>query len=272
LKLQGGKGPFTFALDGGAPQKDPAFAGLAPGLHKIAIAGAGYAETIEVWVAPPAPALQPSASGNEHWSRLFAAPERPKGGKSQMAGNTGMDDSTGAPTQINGLVMHDGTLYFAAFTPASGGELWRSQGFAADTEIVVEMQAGSAGGNPDHIRDAGPFGGGILFAAETVAAGQELFTSSGASGNFQLVSNFAAGAASSFPKIHLVNGFVAFVSADTAGAGREPWMAVDVGATYAEVALGDLNPGGNGSDPSVSSNCVPVITAAAAFELPGYRA
>ena len=136
------------------------------------------------------------------------------------------------------------------FHPASGGELWRSQGFAADTELVAEIGPGSASGSPSSIRDSGPFGGGILFAAETAAAGQELFTSTGASGNFQLVSNFAAGTASSFPEIQLVNGFVAFVSAHTNATGREPWMSVDVGVTYTEVALGDLYPGNNDSDPS----------------------
>ena len=36
--------------------------------------------------------------------------------------------------------------------------------------------------------------------AETAAAGRELFTSTGATGSFQLVSNFAAGAASSVPR------------------------------------------------------------------------
>jgi ELWxxDGT repeat protein len=147
------------------------------------------------------------------------------------------------------LVDVDGTLFFSAFTAADGFELWRSDGFAADTSLVVDILPDSGHGSPTGIVDSGAFGGGILFAADNGTHGNELFSSNGSAGNIQLVSNFEPGAGPSFPRVELVNGLVAFVSAETTATGVEPWISVDTGVTFTEISLGDLNPGPSDSFP-----------------------
>ena len=132
---------------------------------------------------------------------------------------------------------------------ANGSELWRSQGTAANTEMVVDLEAGSGSSSPGEIRDSGAFGRGIGFTAFTTAGGTELYTTTGAVGNFDLVDQIEAGSGSSTPlEIHY-SGLVAIFSAQTAAAGFEPWLIADVAGTYLTTSLGDLNPGAGSGHP-----------------------
>lgn len=148
------------------------------------------------------------------------------------------------------LIEIGGTLYFSADDGVAGRELWKSDGFAADTSRVIDLTTGATGGGAHSIANSGAFGNGILFGGATAANGEEVYTSDGTGAGTHLVSNLNPGAASSSPKEFFVTGTVAFLSAETAAAGREPWVIVDAGiGGFVEVSLGDLNPATAGSDP-----------------------
>lgn len=154
------------------------------------------------------------------------------------------------PSSPVDLIEIGGTLYFSADDGVAGRELWKSDGFAADTSLVVDLTAGATGGGAHSIADSGAFGNGILFGGATAANGEEVYTSDGTGAGTHLVSNLNPGAASSSPEEFFVTGTVAFLSAETAAAGREPWVIVDAGiGGFVEVSLGNLNPGTAGSDP-----------------------
>ena len=139
--------------------------------------------------------------------------------------------------------MIDGTLYFRADDGTNGSELWRSQGTAATTEMVVNLEAGSGSSGPRNILASGAFGRGIGFTAFTTTGGTELYTTTGAVGNFDLVDQIEAGSGSSSPHEFHYSGLATIFSAQTAAAGFEPWMIIDVAGSYITTSLGNLNPG-----------------------------
>jgi hypothetical protein len=92
---------------------------------------ARWNETVDFVAAPPQVAAapqraarprpeRPAFTGNEHWSRQFAPPERGK----PMTGKTGMDDSAGKPTQTNGVVVIGDTVYFGGNWEVKPGQRW----------------------------------------------------------------------------------------------------------------------------------------------------
>ena len=85
----------------------------------MAVAVADAAVTSNYDVAP----TEAWSSGNEHWSRAFPRPPRATGKKSNMSGQTGMDDGTGAP-QISGVVRYGGKLYFCGRWEAVRNTNW----------------------------------------------------------------------------------------------------------------------------------------------------
>ena len=70
----------------------------------------------------------------------------------------------------------NGTLFFTANNGVSGSELWRSNGTAAGTVLVRDIQPGSKGSTP--FRWAG-VNGTLFFAADDGTRGFELWTSTG---------------------------------------------------------------------------------------------
>ena len=97
---------------------------------------ARWNEGVDFVAAAPAPedpgpnpfAVKPPTktrfADNGNWSTAFPKPPRPSGKNHKMTGATGMDDSIGAPTQVNGMGWHDGTLYLAGNWEAIRGERW----------------------------------------------------------------------------------------------------------------------------------------------------
>ena len=54
-------------------------------------------------------------------------------------------------SSITNLTDVGGTLYFSAYTPAYGAELWKSDGTAAGTAMVQDIYAGSTGSSPTNL-------------------------------------------------------------------------------------------------------------------------
>jgi len=125
INVTGGTGIWTYALDGATAQPSNTFAGLATGLHYVAVTNGTYVDTI--WANyPAAPPAEAAIGGNEniHWSRNFQDPIKNNAGV--MSGTTGMK---GSLTRSTGMAWHNGKLYFTGhldnwyvwvYDPASG--------------------------------------------------------------------------------------------------------------------------------------------------------
>ncbi|HEY4562404.1 MAG TPA: ELWxxDGT repeat protein, partial [Thermoanaerobaculia bacterium] len=119
------------------------------------------------------------------------------------------------------LTVLDGTLFFVAADAEHGGELWRTDGTAAGTELVVDIDPG-----PDSARISGLIAadGRLFFAADDGEHGIELWTSDGTAVGTRRLSDIAAGPYSSSPRELKAIGNRLFFSADDQVIGHEPWV------------------------------------------------
>lgn len=77
------------------------------------------------------------------------------------------------------LVNVNGTVYFTAYRPDLGRELWKSDGTNGGTVLVKDIVAGSGSSNPEHLTNVN---GTLFFTAETAAKGRELWRVDGTAG------------------------------------------------------------------------------------------
>jgi ELWxxDGT repeat protein len=139
---------------------------------------------------------------------------------------TGTDPTSGAPNSGDpyGFTAVAGNkVLFSAYDGARGLEPWVSDGTAAGTAVLKDIEAGNAGSTPEGFEPLG--NGKVLFAAETTSAGRELWVTDGtAVGTLQL-RDIAPGTIGSSPEglTALGNGKAVF-SADDGLNGRELWV------------------------------------------------
>jgi ELWxxDGT repeat protein len=119
-----------------------------------------------------------------------------------------------------------GVIYFAADDGVHGRELWRTDGTAAGTSLVADINPGPASSNPTPpvwINGSSTF----LFAADDGAHGRELWSSNGTAQATALLLDVRPGADSSSPAwlTPIVSPTFAsfFFSADDGVHGRELW-------------------------------------------------
>jgi ELWxxDGT repeat protein len=77
------------------------------------------------------------------------------------------------------LVNVNGTVYFTAYRPDLGRELWKSDGTNGGTVLVKDIVDGSGSSNPEHLTNVN---GTLFFTAETAANGRELWRVDGTAG------------------------------------------------------------------------------------------
>ncbi|MGL4460714.1 MAG: ELWxxDGT repeat protein [Planctomycetia bacterium] len=112
-----------------------------------------------------------------------------------------------------------GVLYFQA-GDAAGNELWRSDGTAAGTFRVADLNPGAAGSYPKNFADVG---GTLFFNANDGSTGEELWKSDGTAAGTVRVADVSVGNLGSFPNyLTNVNG-VLFFSATDGVTGFELW-------------------------------------------------
>ncbi|MDQ2863819.1 MAG: T9SS type A sorting domain-containing protein [Bacteroidota bacterium] len=135
-------------------------------------------------------------------------------------------------------------LYFTAETPLLGRELWRTNGTPAGTTLVKDIVPGAGSSNTEYNYNLISSGSYLLFAANTTAAGNELWKSDGTSaGTFLLkdINTGHSGADSSNPdNFTVLNNIVLFTATD-ATHGNEIWKTDGTPAGTALVK--DINPG-----------------------------
>jgi ELWxxDGT repeat protein len=116
-----------------------------------------------------------------------------------------------------------GTLFFSAQDGTHGRELWRSNGTAVGTTLVLDINAGPLGSDPYSLTNVN---GVLFFSANDGIHGRELWASNGASAGTSMVGDINAGAKSCYPRyLANVQGTLFFQATDVAH-GAEPWIVV----------------------------------------------
>jgi ELWxxDGT repeat protein len=115
----------------------------------------------------------------------------------------------------------NGILFFNAWDPTNGCELWKIDGTAAGTVLVKDIRPGSMGSYPGPLVHVN---GTLYFRANDGATGLELWTSDGTTAGTVLVTDIVAGSSGSNPyRFTDVNGTLFFTAA-VSSYGREPWV------------------------------------------------
>jgi ELWxxDGT repeat protein len=133
-----------------------------------------------------------------------------------------------------------GGVYFSAVT-GSGAELWRSDGTAAGTVQVSDLQPGSGGSTPRELTVAG---GQLFFAANDGVRGLEPWRLSGPGASPVLLRDINDGPSGSAVSHLTALGNTVFFSANDAVHGQELWKAeaTDGGPGGGAVLVKDLSP------------------------------
>jgi ELWxxDGT repeat protein len=147
-------------------------------------------------------------------------------------------------------------VLFAANNGTTGAELWKTDGTAAGTVLVKDINPGSGNSNPRRFTEAG---GVAYFSAINGTAtgfnGAELWKTDGTAAGTVLVKDIRPGTASSTPGGQtgsynmLALGADVYFGADDGAHGIELWRSD--GTEAGTVLAGDINPGTASSNPSV---------------------
>ncbi|WP_445735939.1 ELWxxDGT repeat protein [Mariniflexile sp.] len=101
------------------------------------------------------------------------------------------DINPGTPSSIlysifSELIRVDNTLFFKAYNPTNGLELWKSDGTSAGTVMVKDINAGTENSNPSHFTIVN---GTLFFKANDGINGIELWKSDGTESGTMMVKN-----------------------------------------------------------------------------------
>ena len=149
----------------------------------------------------------------------------------------------------------NGTLFFTASDGSSGFELWKSDGTAAGTVCVADI-------NPGYFSTTGPVSsspgnltnvnGTLFFTADDGSSGVELWKSDGTAAGTVRVADLIPGSAGSSPSfLTNLNGTLFFAAFDYAK-GSELWKSDGTAAGTVRVA--DIIPGSGSSSPRNLTN------------------
>ena len=86
-----------------------------------------------------------------------------------------------APTSIAGVTFSAGKLYFSAFTPEQGHELWVTNVADGETHLIEDLNPGTVGSFPTNMIDVG---GTLYFTANAGVSGTKLYSTDGTTVNF----------------------------------------------------------------------------------------
>ncbi|PYQ58825.1 MAG: hypothetical protein DMF53_19755, partial [Acidobacteria bacterium] len=131
----------------------------------------------------------------------------------------GVGFSFGDPIAPEFTVLGD-RLYFRAWDPAHGLELWRTDGTPAGTVLVRDLAPGPASGDPQGLVAAG---GRLWFSALDPDHGRELWTSDGTRAGTRLAVDLAPGPPSAAPEQLTPFAGRLYCAADDGVVGREVW-------------------------------------------------
>jgi ELWxxDGT repeat protein len=164
------------------------------------------------------------------------------------AGNGGINPGDGS-ANITNLTNINGTLYFQAYNPTNGSELWKID--TSGTLSQISLYAGANSSSPDDLIN---IGGTLYFTASgydgvnsNTNTGNELWRIDPTTGNPTVISIVSGSGASNPSNLTNIGGILYF-QAYTAATGYELWK-VDP-ANNLPVLVSDLYAGGNSSSPT----------------------
>jgi ELWxxDGT repeat protein len=150
---------------------------------------------------------------------------------------------------IDGGGMLNDKLFFTATTPATGAELFVTDGTVAGTKLVKDIYTGASGSVPDDAM--AELNGFIYFTAETPAEGRELWKTDGTTAGTTLVKDIIPGTAGSNTNDDydlFSAGSYLLLNVKTAAEGNELWRSD--GTAAGTVLLKDINAGAVSSSPA----------------------
>jgi ELWxxDGT repeat protein len=151
------------------------------------------------------------------------------------------------PVSLQEFFELNGRLFFSTNDAQLGVEPWTSDGTAAGTHLLQDInpQTADADSSPDEFVN---FAGRLAFVADDGVAGRELWISDGTSSGTKLLADINPGAASSNPNhLFTANGVLYFFATDASGASKFMRLA-SPDASVQQLAV--LSP-----VPSVQSSC-----------------
>jgi ELWxxDGT repeat protein len=152
-------------------------------------------------------------------------------------------------SSISEMINFGGTLYFTADDGAAGKELWKTNGTAAGTTIVKDVQSGAGSSSPSNLTIANAL---LYFSADDGVVGTELWKSNGTPAGTTLVSNIRTGVDGSSPS-NLTNiGGELYFSADDGISGTELWRSN--GSAVGTTLVRNIRNGIDGSSPNSLTN------------------
>jgi ELWxxDGT repeat protein len=113
-------------------------------------------------------------------------------------------------------------LFFRANDGTNGIELWKSNGTAAGTVLVKDINPGSAS---SYVAPLVNLNGMLLFAATDPTNGRELWSSNGTAAGTVLVEDINPGSGDSTPSyLANIDGMLFFSADNGDGNGRQLWL------------------------------------------------
>ncbi len=136
------------------------------------------------------------------------------------------------------LVATSSRVFFRAWTPTHGTELWASDGTPQGTRLVKDIVPGPTGSVPQHLAAVGER---VFFAATDPEHGPEPWVSDGTDAGTRLVANLGEGATGSWPQPFVGAGDRAFFAARDAQ-GSALWVTDGTSTTRVKDVAGWWNP------------------------------
>jgi len=141
----------------------------------------------------------------------------------------------------NFAVMGD-SLYFVAYSPNHGREVWKSDGTEAGTILLKDINPGTGFSNPADLIAIN----GTLFFKARGSGGEEVWKSDGTTSGTVLLKDISPGGGSSSPRYLTALGSKLVFTAWN-DSGQEIW--VSDGTSDGTTILKDINPGSSSSNP-----------------------
>jgi ELWxxDGT repeat protein len=134
-------------------------------------------------------------------------------------GTVRVSDLSGA-SEAQALEVAGGKLFFVAYRPETGTELWVTEGTAETTHEVTDLRPGPRGSQPQNLKVVGDR---VLFAADDGTSGLEPWSSDGTAEGTVRWGDVAPGRDASTPGPFSVIGGQILFGADDGEHGRELW-------------------------------------------------